>query len=256
MGKGCIETGKTYGASAAAVAAPLARVDGGATAVALAPVIGGIYGCLASDQGQKALQEIWSETKTAWRVTRRVLWRAWRWVDPPRGRRFLRVEPLSMDDALALVAHSFEHKIGPRLYLPRGDKWVAIEASSVITQDVIAQVYGPDLAGIASPGALVNLWWRFWAKTEDDQPDWSARTRLLFTIFRVGDFLASAPEGLDIEAWPTLPRGEALATLPSHPAAVMVKTPEPETGQSIQWRGKTPPEASLWLFAADIGRVP
>lgn len=242
---GCLQEGAVY-ASAAAVGAGAVGAGAG-----LAPVVGGIYGCLGPGGGWAALQEGWRDARRAWRLTSSLVERAWRWLTRKEKKsRWVKIRPLTTAEAMALVAHSFEHRPGPRLYLPRGSRWERVAIAEVLTPEVIAGVYGEELAASADPEALARLWWGFWGVTLSHRETWDAQTRLLYTILRVGDYLTATAPG-PIEAWPFMPPSQEKATSSEAsraPLEILVAQTGPEQPVARGGAPEAPPEAALWTF--------
>lgn len=253
--RNCIEEGAVYAGAATAGAAVVGAGAG------LAPVVGGLYGCLGPGGGWDALQGAWSDARKGWRATSRTLDRAWRWVTrgATKKTRWARpARPLTRDEALAVVAHSYEHRPGPSLYLPRGSKWERVAVADVLTPEVIAGVYGEDLAVEADPAALARLWWGFWTVTVEHRPEWDGATRLLLVVLRVGDYLRTAQPGR-IEDWPLLPESGSVAGRSSEASRASVEVlaahDGPEESVARGGAAELPPEAALWLLVSAGGAL-
>ncbi len=260
MGKpDCMDEGAKYGAAATSVAVGLEAASVGlATPVAVAlPVIGGLYGCFVAGDGAAQVQAIWRETRRTWRVTKRVIGRAWRWIMRDGRPKVIAPRPLTTDEAMSVVAASFEHRDGPGLHLLKGNTWHSVEARHILSASTLSELYGEEFAAMADAKKVAALWWGFWKTTLRQRPEWGAETRLLFVVFRTGDWLRRAPvlaDGsiLPIEAWPLMPVKDDDDPSASS-LAIMGDQDAPEVGIEVPTeRGATMPwEAPLWAL---VGR--
>jgi hypothetical protein len=197
----CATEAATYGASVAAALPPQASP--------LGLVAGGLVGC-AKGAGF-SLSEVGDEVRGAWRMTRRVVGRVLDLFGDDNPKR-KPAPPLTTDEALALVAHSWAIKGGgPTIYRQgrkRGEWYMIAHPERVLSPSVLADLYGPGGAAFDAERVL-GLWWVMWEKSLKERPDWrDAQTRLFFCVLRVGAFLQRAPKGASIASWPFLAEGD------------------------------------------------
>jgi hypothetical protein len=200
----CADEASTYGASVAVALPPQ-----------LSPVglaVGGLVGC-AKGAGL-SLSDVGDGARSAWRMTRRVVGRALDLFglgdDKPRRP----APPLTTDEAMALVSHSWGIKGGgPTLYRQgqrKGDWFQIHKPERILTPSVLADLYGPGGAAFDAERVL-GLWWSFWNKSLKQRPDWrDPQVRLLFCVIRTGDYLRRAPSGTPADQWPLLAEGDEI----------------------------------------------
>lgn len=178
--------GKVAGAAVAgAIGAPPSEgADIGGTA-------GSIYGCLTSPSMVR-------EYRRAWRAVRR-------WFGGGRKKRKNRASP-GPEEALAIIAESWaSYKPGPTVYIRVANRvgWQRVRDGWVLPRSTIVTLYGPSAASW-SPTGILAAWRIMWDRSAADYPAWDAPFRLIHCIARVGDFLATATDEDDIEAWPVM----------------------------------------------------
>ena len=183
------------GVAGAAIGGPAGAVAG----YAAGAVIFGLYSLFQDParQTKDALRQAADHIERAYKTLARIL--------GGRRRRTPTDPPPTVAEATAIIIDSLE----ARLDAPTDPR--------ALSPALLADLYGPS-AATWNPALVYALWLRFYTQ-HIYHPEFSALTppwRFTVALKRTGDFLAHAPAGTPIEAWPLFPN-DAPAPAPPPP---------------------------------------